>query len=180
MKLVHIDCETTGLDDRVHEICEVAWAVDNGPVKYGKVDFDPTEVDSEAMEINKFYDRQADLPEADLDELRKDLEGATLCGMNVRFDAGFLRELIGEEIWSYRLLDIQSYAMGVLNSVTPMSSRNIKKVLDTMLESLVLPPLRNSPDHTARGDVESQREMFNVLRNLNNMAWTSSDFWDRK
>lgn len=189
MKLVHVDVETTGLDPNTHDICEIAWMTEDtdtyemGDIKYGKLDYEVNSVDPVSMEINKFYDRQADLPWADLNEFLLDVTGATLVGMNVRFDADFILRRLNYEMpdresrepWSYRLLDIQAYAMGVLNSNRPLGSRDIQDILKSLGFEFKV-----ESDHSAKNDVLAQTEAFHCLRKLNNEIYRSSHMWDKK
>lgn len=164
-ELVHIDVETTGLDITKHDICEVAWAVGKGPVKTGKVLFNAKNADPEAMEINKFYEREGSLQPLDYEDLLLDLHNATLVGMNIAFDVMFLRKLLGYEPWHYRKLDIESYAMATIGLTKLPSSKDIQRLL--IDEGYTLD---YESDHSAKGDVLSQREVFGILYEISTGA----------
>ena len=126
-RLVSVDVETTGLDLDRHVVVEVA-AVD---VASGEVfEFvqpltveDLAAADPAAFAVNRYFERRvfarstSSLGWVDLADF---LAGATICGANVRFDAAMLRKAFGvldlDEPWHYRLLDLGSYAAGVLGS----------------------------------------------------------------
>ena len=57
MTLVYLDTETTGLDYRRHAVWEIAYAVDDGPVRSSIVSHDLFDADPEALQLNGYYDR---------------------------------------------------------------------------------------------------------------------------
>ena len=158
--LVHIDVETTGLDPDVHQICEVAWAVDRGPIKSGRVSIPKHAiVDPDAMYINNHWRRIDSMQLLNTVELYNDLKDNTLCGVNIAFDESFLRVLLGGTPWHYRKLDLPSYAMAKFDLELPPSSKMIEDLL--VIAGFILPEVEH---HSAAGDVELQRAMFDCLR----------------
>lgn len=134
--LVYLDTETTGLDPMKHDIWEIAYAVDNGPIVSTFLPMDRFQNASiDALMVGNFHKRfQAtndDWSVYDFDiELRRALTGATLVGANPSFDAGFLRwgwwELHPQPTpWNYRMLDIEAFAMGALGYELPQGLRRI-------------------------------------------------------
>jgi hypothetical protein len=125
--LVFIDTETTGLDPAVHEVVEVAWAVEDGPIESLALPHDFTRPDAKALALNgylarKLFEAETWATEDDVLRLHGALKGATLVGANPRFDAAFLEAFFHRqsfihdaEPWHYRLLDVQAYGMAALN-----------------------------------------------------------------
>ncbi len=115
MKYVFLDTETGGLDVDKQEVVEIAWAVDDGPVKTVVPPHDFAKLDPAAMRVNRYLERELDkkkLPFGSLfapnsdgvtvrnrgwasyrQELQNDLAGATIVGANPAFDLPFLRKL---------------------------------------------------------------------------------------
>jgi DNA polymerase III alpha subunit (gram-positive type) len=155
--LVFLDCETTGLDPSQHHIWEIAYAVDDGPIKSSFVPHSVVGADPVALRIGRYQERfhfEGD-PAAFVKELRAALSGNTLVGSNPAFDAAFLRARWGEAPWHYALLDLKSYAMGALGLDRPPKMEQIATQLGAI-----------APDHTAAGDVQTLRQCFNELRNI--------------
>lgn len=159
MTYVFLDCETTGLDPDRHEIWEIAYAVDDGPVESSCVRHEIRTGDPAALKISGYVERgrrgsgwwiSADLWEIDL---KLDLAGATLVGANPAFDASFLRARWGCAPWLYRLLDVETYAM-------PALGLDVPKGLNFIAEQLGV----EAPDHTTGQDVETTRACFRELQ----------------
>jgi oligoribonuclease (3'-5' exoribonuclease) len=166
MTLVYLDTETTGLNPALHEIVEVAWAVDTGPIRCVVLPHTLRNADMAALNINGYFDRNLDeiqdprtkrLVRAQVRDLLRDLRGATLVGANPAFDAAFLMARFGVQLWHYRLLDIEAYAAGMFGWELP---RGLKDVRDELGERGWPLPL---PDHTARRDVEVLRACHYAL-----------------
>lgn len=133
-RLVAVDVETTGLDLDRHVVVEVAA------------------VDVYSGELFDF------------------LTGATICGANVRFDATMLRKGFRRyakgfrewemtvEPWNYRLLDLGSYAAGVIGT-HPAEIQSLSAIC-TRLD------VHNSAPHTALGDAEATAACVRELQNL--------------
>ena len=141
--LVYLDTETTGLDPFRHDVWEIAWAVDDGPVQTMQLRHSLTNADVAALRINRYVDRwDKAATEAAEAGLRNDLEGATLVCSNPSFDEAFLRQRWGRTYWHHRKIDIATYAMPALGLDRPVG-------LATIAERLGM----RAPDHTARVDV---------------------------
>ena len=160
MTLVFLDTETTGLDPERHEVWELAYAVDDGPICSSKVHHSLRNADPTALLMNGYLSRPDSLP---LDQIRLEsdaqgvLVGATLVGANPAFDAGFLRARWGVAPWHYRLFDVEAYAAGVLGWDGPKGLAAIRAAL---ADDYDIP----APDHTAAGDVATLRACFYALR----------------
>lgn len=180
-ELVFIDCETTGLDYDTHVPIEIAYMTMDmeEPKIVFPYDYLPemivvfpwNVVDPKAMEINKFYERYestAGMSTSEFDEFYHDLEGVTLVGANVRFDARMLEKLFWDskvtEPWHYRLLDMESYVAGFFRWPKPRSWKDTIEYLSTVMDPGR--PLEYLPDHTAAGDCLSVREVYGLLQRL--------------
>ena len=151
--LVYLDTETTGLDPFRHEVWEIAWAVEDGPVNVMQVRHSLANAEPAALKINGYLDRW-DKPAGDLAEadLRKVLTGATLVCSNPSFDESFLRQRWGSSPWHHRKIDIATYAMPALGADRPVGLAEIAKRLGL-----------REPDHTAKTDVLVLRAAYKRL-----------------
>jgi DNA polymerase III epsilon subunit-like protein len=152
--LVYLDTETTGLDPFQHEVWEIAWALEDGPVQTMQVRHSLAGADVEALRMNGYLDRW-DRAVGDAREagLRNTLRGATLVCCNPAFDEAFLRQRWGSTYWHHRKIDIATYAMPALGLDRPAG-------LATIAERLGV----QAPDHTAAQDVRTLRECYQLLR----------------
>ena len=161
MTLVFLDTETTGLDPATDQIWEIAYAVDDGQIFSSVVNHTVTPPE-EVAELNGYYDRVTSYRQMEskyrLAKLREALDGATLVGANPSFDAGFLRARWGETPWHYRMLDIESYAMGALGWDSPKGLKDVYASLVRL--GFELP----APNHTAAGDVATTQAAYYALR----------------
>jgi hypothetical protein len=158
MTLVYLDTETTGLDPTRHDVWEIGWAVDDGPVRSSFVAHSLVGADPGALGVGGYWDRlscDSVLREFQAEcELRDVLAGATIVGATPAFDAAFLSARWGEAPWDYRLLDVESMAAAVMPPSEKDRVPGLKNIAD-YLNSLgyVVP----APDHTAAGDVATVR-----------------------
>lgn len=161
MTFVYLDTETTGLDPDRHEVWEIAYAIDDGPVLSAFVPHSLATADREALELNGYWRRHVGRVDdrADL-HARLALDGATLVGANPAFDAAFLRARWGVTPWKYRLLDVEAYAMGALGFDEPRGLAAIREALVELGRDIP------EPDHTAGGDVATVRACHLALRSI--------------
>ncbi len=170
-RLVAVDVETTGLDVDRHVVMEVA-AVD---VRSGEVfEFVPplaaadlASADPTAFAVNRYFERRVferASPANQWPGLASFLDGATICGANVRFDAAMLRKAFNDgyvpngEPWHYRMLDLGSYAAGVLGG-DPANLLGLSAVCDRL-------GVENTAPHSALGDALAAAECVRRLRAL--------------
>lgn len=158
-KFVYLDIETTGLDSERDNIVELSYAIEQGEITtlYSGIKSVPPKID----ELIKFTERGlADKPTCTQEEVVLFLEatkGQTMVAANPAFDSQFLKD---RDLWSmsYRMLDIESYAMAKLNLSYVPGLIDIYKEL--VKQGFNVP----EPDHSSYGDVRALRFMFNVLR----------------
>lgn len=160
--LVFLDTETTGLDPDRHEVWEIAWAIDDGPIESRIVTHQLQTADPEALDLNGYWTRGFDADPvitADL-TLRVILDGATIVGANPAFDAAFLRRRWGAAPWRYRMIDVESMAAQAFRWDRPNGLATIAEKLRHL--DFDIP----RPDHTAAGDVATLRAVYWALRKL--------------
>lgn len=161
--LIFLDTETTGLDDRKHEVWEIAWARNDDPVSVVTLSHRGLTADPDSLEMNGYWDRATNnrfgtiVSEMALKQL---LKGQTLICSNPTFDRGFLKSRWGSEPWHHRSVDISSYAMPILGHDRPMGLARIAEELS------ILGHLIPSPSHSAAGDVETLREAYKALKEI--------------
>lgn len=180
MKLVFIDCETTGLDYNRHQVIDCSYMTleMDRPIKiYFYVSPEAIEeADPVALKINgydkwiedgggsypyqtmnrDFYSKISDVRPTEFATFLRALEGATLVGANVQFDARFLFKQLGYEPWHYKVLDIQVYAMGQggRQDEIPSLSSIVKDINNTTA------PIITVPDHNSINDVLAVRDIW--------------------
>lgn len=159
--LVFLDTETTGLNPDIHEVWEIAWAVnDDAPVQAMIVPHSLATADLEALRINHYWDRARAEPahtSIDLD-IRHLLEGNTLVCANPTFDRMFLRKRWGVEPYRYRSIDIESIALAVFGWDRPKGLKDIADELNSRGYNI------GEPNHSAWIDVVVLREAYKALR----------------
>lgn len=158
--LIFLDTETTGLDPDLHEVWEVAFALERGRITTFLLPHDLATADPDALRLNGYWDRfdQASVdPAADL-QLKRILAGATIVGANAPFDAAFLRARWGAAPWHYRLVEVESMALGLLGYDRP---KGLNHIADDLRDAGYSVPV---PDHTAAGDVATLRAVYESLR----------------
>ncbi len=162
MSFVYLDTETNGLDPSVHQVWEIAYAIDDGPVRADVVAHTLISADDDALKINGYMDRTNHLPtikNAFLfeDEVFGALDSRTVVGANPAFDAAFLRTRWGRAPWRYRMLDVEAYAMGALGYNEPQGLATIAS--DLQSAGWPIP----DPTHRAADDVETTRACHKAL-----------------
>ena len=160
---VFVDIETTGLDVDRHQIVELAWAVEDGPVTVVVPRHDLRTADPAALIINGYHERLHQQPCSSAEQISRfllDVRGNTIVAANPAFDAGFLRAHFGGYApWHFRLRDIEVFADGVLGGwPRPPSLKQIREALIELGHDIP------EPDHTARGDVLTLRAAWRALR----------------
>lgn len=167
-RVICVDVETTGLDLIRHRPVEVAYL---GWRCGGHGVFIPPhslkDADDEALRITRYAQRIAFKGHGHWDhkyertrELHTLLQGATLAGANVRFDAAMLGHLfraarLDPEPWHYRLLDVQAYAAGSLG-MQPWQLPSLRELVEVL-------DVPNRPDHTAFADCMAVSSVLDAL-----------------
>jgi DNA polymerase III epsilon subunit-like protein len=162
----YLDTETTGLDPRLHEVIEAAWAMGPGPVRTVVLPHTLRHADRDALKVNRYFERSLHQLQAtgstrwqsEKARLTRDLTGATLVGANIAFDASFLLKRLGYAPWAYRLLDVEVYGMAVLDLPRIVGLRHLAELLQERGHDIP------APDHTAAGDVTTTRAVHIALR----------------
>ena len=184
-KFVIVDTETTGLNFSIHRPFEVAWLtidMEVGFDKYGTPmrfynalsDTEIRNADPKALEINGWPANKLRgvLPDAAMESQQArewfydDVQGATLVGANVRFDAQMLMSIMphSQEPWSHRLLDIQAYYAGIKKRLKVPSLRDIINDIQADAHSYGWDGASITvPDHTAANDVRAVRDILYIL-----------------
>lgn len=171
MTFCYVDTETLGLDLDLHDVWELAWAIENGDIQSGFLVHDPTDADPKAMEVNQYKQRyDADevnsLVEYDLlhemHEARDRGDALILVGANPSFDSYRLRRRWNQEPWHYRMVDLGTYAMVAMNSHEPIGLIHIANWLRNNGYRDEVP----LPDHTAAGDVATARGCHKALMTI--------------
>lgn len=159
MTLIYLDTETSGLDPINHEVWEVAYSIDGGPITVmHRLLSRPYRADAIALEMNRYHERIN--PQAnpwDTPTLREVLAGATIVGANPAFDATFLREALGAAPWHHRLLDVEAMAYVLLRTPKPEGLSTIAERLRADGYDIA------EPDHTAGADVACVRDVHRAL-----------------
>lgn len=168
--LVFLDVETTGLDPNIHQVWEIAYALETGTIHASTVPHTSRGLSGQAAAVNGYFDRTTLLGELDEHqcgyrarferEFQKTLVGATVVAANPAFDTAMLRARYGADLWHYRLIDIETYAMPWLGLERPPSLQTIVHELNEVGASIP------EPTHTAKGDVAALRAAFKYLRDL--------------
>lgn len=165
--LVFLDTETTGLEYGKHEIWEIAWAVNDGPVEECVLVHSLKTADPEALDLNGYFRRhvgavpRSEGPWMDLN-VRKALANNTLVCANPSFDRFFMYFRWGHEPYKYRSIDVESIALVVFDWARPRGLKDIAQALRDLKYDIP------TPDHTAGKDVEVLRACYNALRIENN------------
>lgn len=158
-RLIFVDTETTGLDPATEKLTELAYAFETGEVK--TLYFGVTEVNEYIDKLTHYYargiDKIAKSSDDEFNEFLRISKGNTMVAANPGFDSNFL-EAAGLFNFSYRKLDIESYAMKALNLEYVPGMKQIHTILKDHGYDIA------EPNHTAAGDVIAMRQMFLILR----------------
>lgn len=161
----YLDTETTGLDARLHDTFELAWAIEDDPIRTVLLPHTLEYATPEALRINRYYERGLDqfAPTGQFgwrDELAafaQQAEGATIVAANPAFDQEALTKKLGYRPWHYRLLDVEAFAAGVLGLNRLMGLASLTDLLNDHGWGIT------KPDHTAEADVECLRAVHHSL-----------------
>lgn len=169
LPLLFVDIETTGLSYRNHETTELAWAIDDGPVKSLRVPHIGATAEPKALEVSRYHERDLGNPlrwatAEELQDAYAEFQGKVLTGANVRFDSRMLERVFGfespDEPWHYRIFEFASWASGVLGAERPLGMAGVFDALTNL--GYVLP----KPDHSAAGDVVAMQSAYYRLVEL--------------
>lgn len=161
--LVFLDVETTGLDPRVHEVWEVAYAINDAPVETRYLPHSLRTADPYALQLNSYRKRTPLVTRSDFGvmadvALREVLTGVTIVGANPAFDAAFLSARWRCAPWHHRLIDVEAMALTVLGHDRPKGLSTL--AADLRDHGYDIP----KPDHTAAADVAATRAVYFALR----------------
>jgi hypothetical protein len=165
--LLFVDTETTGLHP-LAQAFELGWkketdeGVNSLILPHSLFGADPA-----ALKVNRYRERGlvpfAQLgreAERHLDRFRIDATDATLVIANPSFDVPHLMKLVGFQLWHYRIIDIESYAMPILGHSRPQGMSTIYRELTELGHQLP------ENDHTVVGDIRMMEAAFNILRTM--------------
>jgi len=158
--LIFLDVETTGLDPARHEVWELAYAREDGPVRSFQLAHSLTWADEEALRINGYRERIGRESKGHDPSLMTILAGATIVGSNPAFDTAMLRARWRAAPWHHRLINVAEGAMWLFGWERPKGLADVRTAL--MERGYDIP----EPDHTAAGDVEATRATYYALRDL--------------
>lgn len=162
--IIFVDTETTGLDPERHEVWEIAYAINDGPVESFQVPHSLRNADPLALGINRYYHRVSadyfgdDLPPSREEILQQALAGNYLCAANPSFDTAFLKARWGVEPWHHRKIDIQSFAMPAMGQWGKPPSMN-----DIVAFCRSTGAQITQNDHTAGNDVKALQQCYYAL-----------------
>jgi len=138
--LVFLDTETTGLNPDKHEVWEIAALVRfyDRPVYTFCRQLKLKQLDSSdprSLEVGSFGRRYDENKAVEPEQVAKELllltDQAVLLGLNISFDLGFLKVLLGRNRpnWHYSPVDIKSFAAGALGVPPPWPSNDLARQL---------------------------------------------------
>jgi len=157
-ELIFVDTETTGFDAQTERLVELSWGRETGPVN--TLYFGVKEVPPHIDELIAFTEREISGMTSALQEFTDFFDatrGNTMVSANPPFDRSFLAE---NNLWlfSYRSLDIESYAMAKLRLDYVPGMKDIYELLTARGHTLA------EPRHTSWSDVMALREAYTILR----------------
>lgn len=161
--LAFVDCETTGLDPAMDEIWELAIVTGGNEVVIRR-EIDIESADHNALEINRYWQRQNEpipVMSDHLFALRVGalLDGKHIVGVNPAFDSAFIRELLADQDvacgWNHHLVDVLALVAGQRRLNPPWSSSEL---------SLAVGINPNDYDrHTALGDAMWAKAIYEAV-----------------
>lgn len=169
---LYLDTETTGLDVSRHDVWEMAYAMDDGPISSSIITHTLVKADAKALEVGNYWHRMMEPFSAYESAVWEDIAKSEmfdhkstlyLVGANPGFDARFLEARWGLTPWHYRMIDIESFAMGAIGHLV-VDGINVPVGLHIICETLrTLGWDIPAPDHSASGDVAALRAAFKAL-----------------
>lgn len=163
--LAFVDCETTGLDPRIHQPYEICvWREDEDEPRTYFPGHTLEFADQGALRIGGYFDRDfrpsPDNSLATPGSLVRMLAGTTLVGSNPAFDAAMLTRVIGTPVWHHRLINVSEGGMWVFGWHRPKGLADVAEACRGY--GYAIP----EPDHTAEGDVRTTRAVYEALRSI--------------
>ncbi|GAA1790397.1 hypothetical protein GCM10009795_040110 [Nocardioides hankookensis] len=157
-RLAFLDTETTGLDRVRHQVWEVAYAIDDGPIVTLQLPHDLDHADPAALEINGYADRVGTVTLGWRQQLLADLDDVILVGSNPGFDQAMLSKALDAEPWHYRCIDAPAGVMWLLDWDEPRGLLSAAREMRGRGHTIPM------PDHTAAGDVATTRAVYRAVR----------------
>lgn len=160
--LIFVDTESTGLaDDENATIVELTWATRKSEPE--TLYFGVTEVPEFIDGLIKFTERGISGRLSDHFAVERFLKASndnTIVAANPGHDKHFI-EQAGLWRFHYRMLDVESYAMGKLHLNYVPGMKNIFDILREDGADWI-----TEPDHTSRNDVLAMRDAYEILEAL--------------
>lgn len=182
LPLVFVDVETTGSDERLHEIVEIAIIDELGlTLLHTKVLAERLHVaEAKALEINGYDDirwrREDALPwKAIALSVVDELAGTLVAGWNPEFDMRFIRWAVrrlgrDDSPLPHRTIDIQTLAWEHLARPRIQDGLSLFRTCETL-------GISNEDAHTALADA---RRAHAVYRKLTGSGWLERFLWRRR
>lgn len=178
MKLLFIDTETGGINEKENSLLSVALICWNDKLMVDRLEFfikeESYNVTEKAMEINQLnleVVKKAGIKKEEAVKKINDFiiknfkeEKAVICGHNVNFDIRFIKELYNkvgknyEEFISYRSLDTAS----IFRFLT-IAGKFKNEQINSLDDAIKYFNISFENRHTAMGDIEKTVEIFNKL-----------------
>lgn len=165
--IVYVDCETGGLDEG-HESFEFGFIRGDEELLIW-LPFDPAKATQDALRKNKYYLRKQECEAKHLHDpadaawkIARITTDCILAGDNVQFDAGKLKRLLAQnglkEAWYYHLLDVPTFAGGVLGMTPPWTSQDAADILGVKQDE--------NEKHTALSDARRSKRVHEAALRL--------------
>jgi hypothetical protein len=164
--LAFVDCETSGLDARIHQPYEVCyWREDMEDPATIELPHTLEYADQQALNIGGYWDRgktpfSGTNDGFEVRQVIRALRGVTLVGSNPAFDAAMLTRFIGTPVWHHRLINVAEGAMWLFGWDRPKGLADVTAHLRDLDHDIP------EPDHTAEGDVRTTRAVYYALREV--------------